>query len=164
MEAYLGPYEWKQYNILVAPTGFPYGGMENPCLTFVTPALLAGDKSLISTIAHELSHSWSGNLVTNKNWRNFWLNEGLTVFLERKIIEIKFGKDMALLQASVGYRVLMDDIKSLGEDNTFTSLYPEIGKVKYFKIRMILMMLLAQFLTKKASISYTFLKSFLKTI
>jgi leukotriene-A4 hydrolase len=103
--------------------------MENPCLTFVTPALIAGDKSLASVIAHEISHSWTGNLVTNRDWRNFWLNEGFTMFLERKIIELQYGEDMALLSASVGYKGLLDDIAKFGEQNSYTSLYPNIQRV-----------------------------------
>jgi len=81
-----GPYVWKQYDLLVMPPSFPYGGMENPCLTFVTPTLLAGDKSLADVVAHEIAHSWTGNLVTNKNFEHFWLNEGFTVFVESKIV------------------------------------------------------------------------------
>jgi leukotriene-A4 hydrolase len=80
------PYQWGRYDILCLPPSFPYGGMENPCLTFATPTLLAGDKSLADVIAHEIAHSWTGNLVTNHNWDHFWLNEGWTVWLERKII------------------------------------------------------------------------------
>lgn len=80
------PYQWGRYDILCLPPSFPYGGMENPCLTFATPTLLAGDKSLADVIAHEIAHSWTGNLVTNHNWDHFWLNEGWTVWLERKIV------------------------------------------------------------------------------
>ena len=76
------PYQWGRYDLLCLPPSFPYGGMENPCLTFVTPTLLAGDKSLADVVAHEAAHSWSGNLVTNRSWKHFWLNEGWTVFLE----------------------------------------------------------------------------------
>ncbi|XP_037934676.1 leukotriene A-4 hydrolase-like [Teleopsis dalmanni] len=81
-----GPYVWTQYDLLVMPPSFPYGGMENPCLTFVTPTVIAGDKSLADVIAHELAHSWTGNLVTNRNFEHFWLNEGFTVFIETKIV------------------------------------------------------------------------------
>ncbi|XP_059613051.1 leukotriene A-4 hydrolase [Phlebotomus argentipes] len=80
-----GPYVWKRYDLLVMPPSFPFGGMENPCLTFVTPTIIAGDKSLVSVVAHEISHSWTGNLVTNRNFEHFWLNEGFTVFVEDKI-------------------------------------------------------------------------------
>lgn len=79
------PYVWTRYDVLCLPPSFPYGGMENPCLTFATPTLLAGDKSLADVIAHEIAHSWTGNLVTNATWEHFWLNEGWTVWLERKI-------------------------------------------------------------------------------
>lgn len=84
-EEFAGPYVWGQYDLLVLPPSFPFGGMENPCLTFVTPTLLAGDRSLVNVVAHEIAHSWTGNLVTNANFEHFWLNEGFTVFLERKI-------------------------------------------------------------------------------
>ena len=80
------PYVWGRYDVLCLPPSFPYGGMENPCLTFATPTLLAGDKSLADVIAHEIAHSWTGNLVTNHTWEHFWLNEGWTVWLERKIM------------------------------------------------------------------------------
>jgi leukotriene-A4 hydrolase len=155
MVKYLTPYEWKQYNILVLPSGFPYGGMENPCLTFVTPGLISGDRSLASVIAHELSHSWSGNLVTNKDWSNFWLNEGMTVFLERKIIEIKYGKQMMLLSAQIGYTNLLADINRIGEDNTNTSLHPEIGKVNYYLYRLIPMIHLVMCRMKKVLTFFT---------
>lgn len=128
-EAYLIPYEWGQYNILVLPPGFPYGGMENPTLTFVTPALIAGDRSLANVIAHEISHSWTGNLVTNRNWQSFWLNEGFTVFVERKITEVIYGDDMKKLAAQVGYTDLSEDIKNFGESDSFTSLHPDIQSV-----------------------------------
>ena len=123
-EAYISPYEWGEYNILVLPPSFPFGGMENPTLTFVTPALIAGDKSLASVIAHEISHSWSGNLVTNENWADFWLNEGFTMFIQRKIIEYFQDLDMAKLDAMVGLSELRDDIISFGESKSFTSLQP----------------------------------------
>ncbi|GMR45560.1 hypothetical protein PMAYCL1PPCAC_15755, partial [Pristionchus mayeri] len=84
-ESIVGPYIWGRYDMVCLPSSFPFGGMENPCLTFLTPTLIAGDRSLVSVIAHEIAHSWSGNLVTNANWEHFWLNEGFTVFIERKI-------------------------------------------------------------------------------
>lgn len=91
-EKLFGPYRWGRYDILVLPPSFPYGGMENPTLTFATPTVLAGDRSLVSLIAHELAHSWSGNLVTNSTWNDFWLNEGFTVYLENRIMEELRGK------------------------------------------------------------------------
>lgn len=105
-EKLYGPYAWGRYDILVLPPSFPYGGMENPRLTFATPTILAGDKSLVSLIAHELAHSWSGNLVTNATWRDFWLNEGFTTYLERRIVESVYGRDNEEMQAVLGRRTL----------------------------------------------------------
>ena len=125
-EEYIGPYEWKQYNILVLPPSFPFGGMENPTLTFLTPSIIAGDKSLVSVVAHEISHSWTGNLVTNENWPDFWLNEGFTVFLERKILARHKNEDMAKLHAMIGLSDLKADIIAFGESKSFTSLQPDL--------------------------------------
>lgn len=105
-EKLYGSYRWGRYDILVLPPSFPYGGMENPRLTFATPTILAGDKSLVSLIAHELAHSWSGNLVTNATWRDFWLNEGFTTYLERRIVESVYGRDNEEMQAVLGRRTL----------------------------------------------------------
>src|SRR5256885_13805097 len=105
-EALFGPYRWGRYDILVLPPSFPFGGMENPRLTFATPTVLAGDKSLVSLVAHELSHSWSGNLVSNATWRDFWLNEGFTVYLERRILEKVYGRRRAEMEAGLGLRRL----------------------------------------------------------
>ena len=102
-EDLLGPYVWGQYDLLVLPPSFPYGGMENPCLTFVTPTLLAGDRSLANVVAHEIAHSWTGNLVTNSTWEHFWLNEGHTVFIERKIIGRMYGQPQLEFQAIGGW-------------------------------------------------------------
>lgn len=128
-ENYLTPYSWEIYNILVLPAAFPYGGMENPNLTFVNFALLAGDRSMINVIAHEIIHSWTGNLVTNKDWTMFWMNEGFTKFLERKISELMEGEDMANLQARVGFSELQYAISSIGENHSFTSLNPDFRGV-----------------------------------
>lgn len=87
-----GPYDWGRYDLLILPPAFPYGGMENPRLSFITPSVLAGDRSLVSLIAHELAHSWSGNLVTNATWRDIWLNEGTTSYLEARLMEELYGK------------------------------------------------------------------------
>lgn len=105
-EKLYGPYRWGRYDILVLPPSFPYGGMENPRLTFATSTILAGDKSLVSLIAHELAHSWSGNLVTNATWRDFWLNEGFTTYLERRIVEAVYGRETEEMQAVLGRRTL----------------------------------------------------------
>lgn len=96
-----GPYVWGTYDILLLPPSFPYGGMENPQLTFVTPTLLAGDRSLAGVVAHEIAHSWMGNLVTCRTWESFWMNEGFTVFVERKIEQRLYGKAYAHLKVPV---------------------------------------------------------------
>ena len=89
IEEYTGvPYVWELYQIVILPPSFPFGGMENPLLTFASPTIIVGDKSAVTVANHEIAHSWSGNLVTNMNWDNFWLNEGFTVFLERKVSRI----------------------------------------------------------------------------
>jgi leukotriene-A4 hydrolase len=101
-EKLFGPYQWGRYDMLVLPPSFPFGGMENPTLTFLTPTFIAGDKSLVSLIAHELAHSWSGNLATNATWADFWLNEGMTTYAERRIIEEIYGPEVAAQQVSLG--------------------------------------------------------------
>ena len=112
-EKRFGPYRWGRYDLLVLPPSFPFGGMENPKLTFATPTILAGDRSLVSLVAHELAHSWSGNLVTNATWRDFWLNEGFTVYLERRIIEAVYGPDRARMEARLGFQELRRELKEL---------------------------------------------------
>ncbi|MBI1895767.1 MAG: M1 family metallopeptidase [Acidobacteria bacterium] len=114
-EELYGPYRWERYDILVLPPSFPFGGMENPRLTFVTPTLLAGDKSLVGVIAHELAHSWSGNLVTNATWRDFWLNEGFTVYLEQRIQEKVFGPERAEMEAALEKQGLDREMADLPE-------------------------------------------------
>ena len=108
-----GPYRWDRYDVLVMPPSFPFGGMENPRLTFATPTVLAGDKSLVSLVAHEMAHSWSGNLVTNATWSDFWLNEGYTVYLERRILEQLYGKDRAEMEAALGRQELDEEMAHL---------------------------------------------------
>jgi leukotriene-A4 hydrolase len=112
-EELFGPYRWGRYDILVLPPSFPFGGMENARLTFATPTLLAGDKSLVGVIAHELAHSWSGNLVTNATWRDFWLNEGFTVYLENRIQEAVFGERRALIEAALEVEGLREEMAAL---------------------------------------------------
>lgn len=112
-EKLYGPYRWGRYDILILPPSFPFGGMENPRLTFATPTILAGDKSLVSLVAHELAHSWSGNLVTNATWRDFWLNEGFTVYLERRILEAVYGRRREEMEAALGLRDLHDELERL---------------------------------------------------
>lgn len=112
-ERLYGPYRWGRYDLLILPPSFPFGGMENPRLTFATPTILAGDKSLVALVAHELAHSWSGNLVTNATWRDFWLNEGFTVYLERRIQEAVYGRARADMEASLGLRDLREEMETL---------------------------------------------------
>ena len=114
-ERLYGPYRWERYDLLVLPPSFPFGGMENPRLTFATPTILAGDRSLISLVAHELAHSWSGNLVTNATWRDFWLNEGVTTYIERRIVEEVFGTRRAEMEAVLGRDVLLEELDRLDD-------------------------------------------------
>jgi leukotriene-A4 hydrolase len=105
-EELFGPYRWNRFDVLILPPSFPIGGMENPCLTFTTPTILAGDKSLTSLIVHELAHSWSSNLVSHATWRHVWLNEGVTVYMERRIVERLYGRRRAEMEAVLGLQEL----------------------------------------------------------
>ncbi|HYH80404.1 MAG TPA: M1 family metallopeptidase, partial [Longimicrobium sp.] len=116
-EALYGPYRWGRYDVLVLPPSFPFGGMENPRLTFATPTILAGDRSLVSLIAHELAHSWSGNLVTNATWSDFWLNEGFTSYFENRIMEALYGPERAAMLANLGWQELQGEVQSVGGAN-----------------------------------------------
>src|SRR5262245_13252652 len=113
-EQLAGPYRWGRYDLLVLPPSFPFGGMENPRLTFATPTIIAGDRSLVSLVAHELAHSWSGNLVTNATWSDFWLNEGITTYVEARIMEEVYGKERADMLRVLGRRDLDAEIARLG--------------------------------------------------
>lgn len=121
-EKIYGPYQWERYDVLVLPPSFPFGGMENPMLTFATPTVIAGDRSLVSLIAHELAHSWSGNLVTNATWNDFWLNEGFTNYFERRILESLYGKDYAQMQELLGRQDLVGALETFGPENPDTRL------------------------------------------
>ncbi len=125
-EKLYGPYKWGRYDILVLPASYPYGGMENPRLTFATPTILAGDRSLVSLVAHELAHSWSGNLVTNATWDDFWLNEGFTVYFEGRIMEAVYGRPYADMLAVLGRQDLEDVLKELGPESPDTRLHLDI--------------------------------------
>jgi leukotriene A-4 hydrolase/aminopeptidase len=114
-EKLYGPYRWERYDLIVLPPSFPFGGMENPRLTFATPTILAGDRSLTSLVAHELAHSWSGNLVTNDTWNDFWLNEGFTVYFERRIMEELYGESYSEMLAELGQFDLKSTVKRLTE-------------------------------------------------
>jgi leukotriene A-4 hydrolase/aminopeptidase len=159
-EKLYGPYKWGRYDVLVLPPSFPFGGMENPTLTFATPTILAGDKSLVSLIAHELAHSWSGNLVTNATWEDFWLNEGFTVYFEGRIMEEVYGKDRADMLRVLGWQDLQGTMKDLTENGNpdFTRLHPDLrginpddyfSDVPYEKGAAFLRMLEAHFGRKK---------------
>lgn len=117
-EALYGPYRWGRYDLLILPPSFPFGGMENPRLTFATPTVVAGDKSLVSLVAHELAHSWSGNLVTNSTWSDIWLNEGFTTYFENRIMEAVYGRDRALMLQVLGWNDLQASLKSLPAADT----------------------------------------------
>jgi leukotriene-A4 hydrolase len=121
-EGLFGPYEWDRYDMIVLPPSFPYGGMENPRLTFLTPTLLAGDRSLVDVVAHELAHSWTGNLVTNANVDHFWLNEGSTVWAERRILEARHGEDAVVLGWAIGEKALEAEFERFGADAAVTRL------------------------------------------
>jgi leukotriene A-4 hydrolase/aminopeptidase len=143
-EKLYGPYRWGRYDILVLPPSFPFGGMENPRLTFATPTVIAGDKSLVSLVAHELAHSWSGNLVTNATWHDFWLNEGFTTYLERRVVEVLYGEHVADMQAMIGVsdlnesrktlevpgdRTLLPDLTGRDPDDAFSNVPYEQGRL-----------------------------------
>lgn len=120
-EKLYGPYRWGRYDLIVLPPSFPYGGMENPRLSFMTPTLIAGDKSLTNVVAHELAHSWSGNLVTNSNWRDAWLNEGFTSYVENRIMEELYDADRAVMEQVLGLEDLKRDVEN-AKDKSLTQL------------------------------------------
>lgn len=124
-EELYGPYRWGRYDVIVLPPSFPFGGMENPMLTFATPTIIAGDRSLTALIAHELAHSWSGNLVTNAVWDDFWLNEGFTVYFEKRICEKIYGKDYAEMLELLGRQDLEHTMADLS-----LSPHPEDTRLK----------------------------------
>ena len=124
-EKLYGTYVWGRYDLLILPPAFPFGGMENPKLTFATPTIIAGDKSLVSLVAHELAHSWSGNLVTNSTWDDFWLNEGFTVYFEQRIMEAVYGRDRAEMLAQLSRQDLDATISEIKN-----SEHPEDSKLK----------------------------------
>ncbi len=126
-EALFGPYEWDRFDMLVLPPSFPYGGMENPRMTFLTPTLLAGDRSLVDVVSHELAHSWTGNLVTNASMDHFWLNEGFTVWADRRIQEALHGADKAALDWAIGGNGLARALERFGTDSPLTRLRTDLA-------------------------------------
>ncbi|WP_375757789.1 M1 family metallopeptidase [Corallococcus exercitus] len=128
-ESLFGPYDWERFDLLLMPPSFPYGGMENPRLTFLTPTLIAGDKSLVNVVAHELAHSWTGNLVTNASAEHFWLNEGFTVFAERRILEALAGPEVAALHAALGRRSLDEAMHHFRAHPQLTALRTHLSGV-----------------------------------
>jgi aminopeptidase N len=144
-EAIYGPYQWGRYDLLILPPSFPFGGMENPRLSFITPSLLAGDRSLVSVIAHELAHSWSGNLVSNRTWRDIWLNEGTTSYLEARLLEVLYGKNRADEERVLAYQSLLEDLVRVPREMqplapVFRDGDPDVGQegMEYAKGQMLL--------------------------
>ena len=145
VEKRYGPYAWGRYDLLVLPPSFPFGGMENPVVTFATPTILAGDKSLVSLVAHELAHSWSGNLVTNATWHDFWLNEGFTTYVEGRIMEDLFGPERGDFERRLGYEELLAELKEVPAPDQrllpdFAGRDPDDGvtRIPYEKGRLLL--------------------------
>ncbi len=127
VEELYGPYRWERYDLIVLPPSFPFGGMENPRITFATPTIIAGDRSLVSVVAHELAHSWSGNLVTSATWNDFWINEGFTVYLERRIMEELYGVSYTGMLRLIGYQDLEATIELMGPTSPDTHLKLELN-------------------------------------
>ncbi len=151
-EEMYGPYRWDRYDLLILPPSFPFGGMENPRLSFITPTVVAGDRSLINLIAHELAHSWSGNLVTNASWRDLWINEGFTSYVENRIMEALFGRERAVMEQALGYQDLRDDMARLPAKDTVLNIelgrrHPDdvFSQVPYVKGQLFLMYLEEKF-------------------
>lgn len=126
-EALYGPYRWGRYDMIVLPPAFPFGGMENPVMTFLTPTFIAGDRSLTGLVAHELAHSWSGNLVTNAVWADSWLNEGVTSYFENRIIEEIYGEKRAEQEAALSFAAIEDTLAEVGADAPGTALHQPDG-------------------------------------
>ncbi|WP_417659806.1 M1 family metallopeptidase [Pseudidiomarina sp.] len=151
-EAMYGPYRWDRYDLLILPPSFPFGGMENPRLSFITPTVVSGDRSLINLIAHELAHSWSGNLVTNASWRDLWINEGFTSYVENRIMESLFGKRRAQMELALGYQDLLANMERLEPKDTVLNIdlgtrHPDdvFSQVPYVKGQLFLVYLEEKF-------------------
>jgi len=151
-ERLFGPYRWGRYDILVLPASFPVGGMENPRLSFITPTVIAGDKSLVSVIAYALAHSWSGNLVTPATWRDLWLNEGFSDYLESRIVNAVYGEQREIMERVLGLKSLREQLtrrkpadQALAIDLRDRDPDEFYGDVPYEKGRLFLTMLDARF-------------------
>ncbi|KAL4441949.1 hypothetical protein ABPG74_003700 [Tetrahymena malaccensis] len=127
LEDFITPYDWKEYKVVVLPPSFPYGGMENPLLTFASPSIIVGDKSSTDVIIHEMAHSWSGNLFSCKNWNSFWLNEGWTVYFESEIVRKLHGEEAYKTKFTLNNYGLIECIDGIGLDHSYTTLNPQIG-------------------------------------
>jgi len=131
-ESLYGPYRWGRYDMLVLPPSFPIGGMENPRLTFLTPTMIAGDRSLVDLIAHELAHSWSGNLVTNASWKHWWLNEGFTTYVTTRILEVLYGEDVALMNLQLEQEEAIASLADIPQaKQALLTRDPDTGSDKY---------------------------------
>ena len=131
-EGLFGPYRWGRYDMLVLPPSFPYGGMENPRMTFLTPTMIAGDRSLVDLIAHELAHSWSGNLVTNASWKHFWLNEGFTTYVTTRILEAMYGLDVAQMNLQVEQEEALKSLATIAPaKQALITKGPDISSANY---------------------------------
>ena len=149
-EETFGPYRWDRYDLLILPPAFPIGGMEHPRLSFITPTVIAGDKSLVALIAHELAHSWSGNLVTNASWRDLWLNEGFTTYLTNRIMQAVYGDERYHMEMVLGHAELIDELPDLDDadealavdlrdrdpDDVFTSIAYEKGSLFLYELEL----------------------------
>uniref|UniRef100_UPI0035648A02 leukotriene A4 hydrolase C-terminal domain-containing protein n=1 Tax=Arsukibacterium sp. TaxID=1977258 RepID=UPI0035648A02 len=151
-EKLYGEYRWGRYDLLILPPSFPFGGMENPVLSFITPTVVAGDASLVNLIAHELAHSWSGNLVTNATWRDLWLNEGFTSYVENRIMEQVFGTDRAIMEQALSVQGLKDELTALSPNDSILHIDLQgrdpddaFSGVPYTKGQLFLMYLEQQF-------------------
>ncbi|XP_072975275.1 leucine aminopeptidase [Typha angustifolia] len=128
-ERLFGPYDWERFDLLVLPPSFPYGGMENPRMVFLTPTVIKGDATGAQVVAHELAHSWTGNLITNKTNEDFWLNEGFTTYAERRIVEVVQGEERAALNMGIGWRGLNRMMERFKDNMEFTKLKPNMADV-----------------------------------
>jgi aminopeptidase N len=131
-ESLYGPYRWGRYDMLVLPPSFPIGGMENPRLTFLTPTMIAGDRSLVDLIAHELAHSWSGNLVTNASWKHWWLNEGFTTYVTTRILEVLYGEEVATMNLQLEQEEAIESLKDIPQaKQALVTRDPDAGSATY---------------------------------